>query len=136
MASLAAAQLGLVELDALHDDLHQEHGPQGGIRRARPRPQTRPVRVVDPRRPHREAGGQAGLAWVAKVNHRLIRAYLLKEQLRQVFALKGEDGKRLLDHWLAWARRCRIPAFVHLAQRIAKHRISINASLSTGCLTG
>jgi len=71
----------------------------------------------------------AKLAWVAKVNHRLYRAYLLKEQLRQVFALKGEDGKRLLDHWLAWARRCRIPAFVHLAQRIAKHRISINASL-------
>ena len=71
----------------------------------------------------------AKLAWVAKVNHYLYRAYLLKEQLRQVFALKGEDGKRLLDHWLAWARRCRIPAFVHLAQRIAKHRISINASL-------
>jgi Transposase len=70
-----------------------------------------------------------GIDWVAKVNHRLYRAYLLKEQLRQVFALKGEDGKRLLDHWLAWARRCRIPAFVHLAQRIAKHRISINASL-------
>src|SRR5450759_1014991 len=71
----------------------------------------------------------AKLAWVAKVNHYLYRAYLLKEQLRQVFALKGEDGKRLLDHWLARARRCRIPAFVHLAQRIAKHRISINASL-------
>jgi transposase len=49
--------------------------------------------------------------------------------LRQVFVLKGGDGKRLLDHWLAWARRCRIPAFVHLAQRIAKRRISINASL-------
>ncbi len=69
------------------------------------------------------------LAWVAKVNHRLYRAYLLKEQLREVFALKGEDGTALLDRWLAWARRCRIPAFVTLARRIAKHRAAINASL-------
>ena len=51
---------------------------------------------------------QAKLAWVAKVNHQLFRAYLLKEQLREVFALKGEEGKRLLDSWLGWARRCRM----------------------------
>jgi len=72
---------------------------------------------------------QTKLAWVAKVNHRLYRAYLLKEQLRQVFALKGEAGKALLDRWLAWARRCRIPAFVDLAARIGKHRDPIDASL-------
>lgn len=72
---------------------------------------------------------QTKLAWVAKVNHRLYRAYLLKEQLRQVFALKGEDGKALLDSWLAWARRCRIPAFVELAKRIVTHRATIDASL-------
>jgi transposase len=72
---------------------------------------------------------QNKLAWVAKVNHRLFRAYLLKEQLRQVFALKGEEGKALLDRWLAWARRCRIPAFVELAKRITKHRAAIDASL-------
>ena len=69
------------------------------------------------------------LAWVAKVNHRLYRAYLLKEQLRQVFALKDEAGKALLDRWLSWARRCRIPAFVDLARRITKHRASIDATL-------
>jgi transposase len=72
---------------------------------------------------------QAKLAWVAKVNQRLYRAYLLKEQPREVFALKGEDGKRLLDRWFAWARRCRIPAFVELAQRISKHRAAIDATL-------
>jgi transposase len=72
---------------------------------------------------------QAKLAWVAKVNHQLYRAYLLKEQLREVFALKGEDGKALLDRWLSWARRCRIPAFVELAQRIVKHRAAIDATL-------
>jgi transposase len=42
---------------------------------------------------------------VAKINHQLYRAYLLKEQLREVFALKGEAGKQLLDRWLDWARR-------------------------------
>ena len=72
---------------------------------------------------------QAKLAWVAKVNHQLFRAYLLKEQLRAVFALKGQQGKQLLDRWLSWARRCRIPAFVGLAQRISKHRVAIDATL-------
>ena len=72
---------------------------------------------------------QAKLAWVAKVNHQLYRAYLLKEQLREMFRLKGSEGKQLLDSWLSWARRCRIPAFVHLAQRLAKHREAIDATL-------
>jgi transposase len=71
----------------------------------------------------------AKLAWVAKVNHQLFRAYLLKEQLREVFALKGEEGKQLLDSWLGWAQRCRIPAFVELGRRIARHRQAINATL-------
>jgi transposase len=72
---------------------------------------------------------QAKLASVAKVNHQLYRAYLLKEQLREVFALKGEAGKALLDRWLSWGRRCRIPAFVELAKRIVKHRVAIDATL-------
>jgi len=72
---------------------------------------------------------QAKLAWVAKVNHQLFRAYLLKEQLREVFWLKGEEGKQLLDSWLGWARRCRIPSFIELARRISKHREAIDAAL-------
>ena len=35
--------------------------------------------------------------------------------------VKGEAGKTALDRWLSWARRCRIPAFVHLARRITAH---------------
>ena len=72
---------------------------------------------------------QAKLAWVAKVNHQLFRAYLLKEQLREVFALKGTEGKQLLDSWLGWAQRCRIPSFVELGRRISKHREAIDATL-------
>ena len=55
---------------------------------------------------------RAKLAWIAKTDPRLYRAYLLKEGLRIVFALKGDAGKEALDRWISWARRCRIPAFV------------------------
>jgi transposase len=69
------------------------------------------------------------LAWVAKTNERLYRAYLLKEELRLVFHLEGEEAKVLLRHWLAWASRCRIPAFVELAAKIRAHLPSIHATL-------
>ena len=74
----------------------------------------------------------AKLASIAKTNHRLYRAYLLKEQLRQVFALKGADGIALLDRWLKWARRCHIPPFVKLAKSITSHRPGIEAALTHG----
>lgn len=69
------------------------------------------------------------LAWIAKTDPRLHRAYLLKEGLRHVFVVKGEPGKEALTRWLSWARRCRIPAFLALARRIVKHRPSIEATL-------
>jgi transposase len=69
------------------------------------------------------------LAWIAKTAPRLHRAYLLKEGLRHVFAVKGEQGKEALDRWISWARRCRIPAFVDLARKIVKHRPAIDAAL-------
>jgi transposase len=69
------------------------------------------------------------LAWIAKTDPRLHRAYLLKEGLRHVFAVKGEEGKEALDRWISWARRCRIPAFVDLARKIVKHRPAIDAAL-------
>ena len=62
----------------------------------------------------------AKLAWIAKTDPRLYRAYLLKEGLRHVFSVKGEAGKQALDRWISWARRCRIPVFVELAGRIVQ----------------
>jgi transposase len=72
------------------------------------------------------------LAWIAKTDPRLHRAYLLKEGLRYVFAVKSQAGKQALDRWLSWARRCRIPAFVHLAKRISAVRPHIDAALEHG----
>lgn len=62
------------------------------------------------------------LASIATTNKGLYRAYLLKEQLRAVFQARGEKGRQLLAGWLAWARRCRLPAFVKLAHTIEKYR--------------
>ncbi|MCZ6457030.1 MAG: ISL3 family transposase, partial [Actinobacteria bacterium] len=42
------------------------------------------------------------LDWIAKTDPKLWRAYLLKEGLRYVFAVKGEEGKEALDKWLTW----------------------------------
>jgi len=62
------------------------------------------------------------LASISKTNKTLYRAYLLKEQLRYVFEAKGEEGRRLLAGWLAWAKRSRIPEFSKLAKTIEKYR--------------
>jgi len=45
----------------------------------------------------------AKLAWDRQDRPRLHRAYLLKEGLRQVFSVKGEEGKQALDRWISWA---------------------------------
>ncbi len=76
------------------------------------------------------------LAWIARVNDRLYRAWLLKEELRLVFALKGARATVLLEAWLAWARRCRIPAFVKLARTISEQRAGIQAALTEGLAGG
>ena len=87
-------------------------------------------------------GQQAKLDWIARTHPRVHRAWALKEALRTVFALARQDAKQeakaALDRWIAWARRCRIPAFVHLQRRIVKHReaieISIDHDLNNGLI--
>ena len=76
------------------------------------------------------------LEWIAKTDPKLWRAYLLKEGLRYVFAVKGEEGKEALDQWLTWARRSQLPAFIHLAKRVTKHREAIDANLDHGLSQG
>jgi transposase len=74
---------------------------------------------------------QAKLSQIAKINERLYRAYLLKEQLRLVFHEQDTDAAvELLDGWLAWARRCRIESFVKLAKTISASRAGIVATLT------
>jgi transposase len=69
------------------------------------------------------------LDWIAASDQRLWRAYLLKEALRYVFAVKGDEGKEALKRWLSWAQRCRLPAFLQLRRRILANRSAIEATL-------
>lgn len=71
-----------------------------------------------------------GFADPSKTNQRLYRAYLLKEQLRMVFHQdSAEEAIVLLEAWLAWASRSKIPAFVKLARSIRTHKARIHAAL-------
>jgi transposase len=79
---------------------------------------------------------QAKLAWIAKTDPRLHRAYLLKEGLRLVFQLDHHEAPAALETWIGWARRCRIPAFVDLQKRIVRHKASILAAIEHGLSNG
>ena len=79
---------------------------------------------------------QAKLAWIAKTDPRLHRAYLLKEGLRLVFSSPSTRPPKRSRPWIGWARRCRIPAFVDLQRRIVKHQASILAAIEHGLSNG
>ena len=72
------------------------------------------------------------LAFIQITNKPLYRAYLLKEQFREVFAVGGHNGKQILAEWLAWAARCQIKPFVRLAKRIRYYLTGIHAALDAG----
>ena len=63
----------------------------------------------------------------------LYRCWQLKEGLRDLFRLaRPEDAGVHLDWWLAWACRCRIPAFVSLSKTIRANRDRILAAVEFG----
>lgn len=65
-------------------------------------------------------------------NKRLYRAYLLKEQLRDIFRTKGYAAVLMIDAWLPWASRSKLDPFVRLARSIRRHRNAIDAALVHG----
>lgn len=75
---------------------------------------------------------QAKLSDIQHTNRKLYRAYLLKEQLRQIYRLPAAAAITLLERWLAWARRCRLAPFVKLAKTITQQRDGILAAIQHG----
>lgn len=75
---------------------------------------------------------RAKLSSVQQTNKPLYRAYLLKEQLREIYRVPAEHAIALLDAWLAWARRCRLEPFVKLAKTITEQRTGIVAAIEHG----
>jgi transposase len=68
-----------------------------------------------------------------KARHVLFRAWLLKEELRDLYRLPpSRRPDAHLDGWLARASRSRIPAIVDLSRTIRKHRESILAAVDLG----
>jgi len=71
---------------------------------------------------------QLKLARIQQVNQRLYRAYLLAQQLRQIYRVPAEQARTLLDAWLKWARRSRLEPFRRLARRITQQRKKVEAA--------
>lgn len=72
------------------------------------------------------------LAGLAKLNGGVYRAYLLKEQMRAIFATKGDAGRQLLAGWLAWAKRSQLAPFMKLAKTIEHYKPLIVNTLVHG----
>jgi transposase len=66
------------------------------------------------------------------LNAPLTEAYLLKEQLREVFAVRGLAGITLLDAWIEWAKGSSLAGFREVGRRVERHRSSIVATLVHG----
>jgi transposase len=76
------------------------------------------------------------LAQIAVTNKPLYKGYLIKEQIREAFKVKGSDGKTLMRGVTAWAHRCRIPEFTKLARTLSRYKIPIEATLDGGPSNG
>jgi len=75
---------------------------------------------------------QTKLSMIQQTNKALYRAYLLKEQLRQIYRLPPTQAIVMLELWLQWARRCRLAPFVKLARTITQQRPGILAAIEHG----
>jgi len=79
----------------------------------------------------------AALAEVQQANKRLYRAFLLKEQLRELYhQVEPAAAAAYLEDWLAWASRSKLKPFVKLARTIRKHREGVIAAVRLGISNG
>ena len=119
------------------------HRPSPRRRRGRPRRGERPpadraklvrgLRFPLPENPEDLTEGQgSALAAPGRAGTALWRGYLPEEGLRTVFRADAADAAGELDRWLAWACRCRIPAFAGLSRKVRRKREGIPGSIELG----
>jgi transposase len=76
---------------------------------------------------------RVALAQVQRINARLYRAYLLKEQLRALYHLDDPtQAPAHLHAWLTWASRSKLKPFVRLARTLRRYRDGILAAVTLG----
>jgi len=63
------------------------------------------------------------------VNRRLLRAWQLKEELREILQMPIVSARHALDDWLTYASRSKLAPFVKLARTIRRYRQSIEATI-------
>ena len=86
---------------------------------------------------HKLTPGQRGaLAQIAVTNKPLYKGYLLKEQIREAFKVKGDEGKSLMRGVTAWAHRCRTPELTRLARTLSRYKDAIHNTLGGGPSNG
>ena len=74
--------------------------------------------------------GQRETIWALETaNRRTFRAFQLKEELRDIFALGLIQARAALDAWLGYASRSKLAPFVKLARTIRRYRASIEATI-------
>ncbi len=79
----------------------------------------------------------AKLGEVQQANRPLYRAFLLKEELRLLYALEDPTlAPEHLDAWLTWASRSRLDPFIKLARTIRRHRDGILNAIRLGLNNG
>ena len=76
------------------------------------------------------------LAQLKEDNRELFAAYLLKEQLRDVFKNKDWQGSIMLRWWVDAAKTSRLTPFKRLAASIDRHKEAIDAALLNGLSNG
>ena len=72
------------------------------------------------------------LALLQRENERLYQAYLLKEQLRAIYAVTPTEAAPLLDAWLDAASHSELPAFRRLARMLKRHRHGVLNAIELG----
>ena len=76
------------------------------------------------------SGAQKGvIRELEGANRRMFRAWQLKEELRDIFAMGLAAARRALDDWLGYASRSKLAPFVKLARTIRHYRSSIEATI-------
>ena len=80
---------------------------------------------------------QAQLEYFVKENPELYLMYLCKERLRLIFKQDSYRNAVLaLGRWLLWTRRCGVPEFEKLAEKITRNKKYMLATLKYGLSSG
>ena len=72
---------------------------------------------------------KATIRELEQANKRMLRAWQLKEELRDIMSMPLLAACQALDDWLSYASRSRLDPFVKLARAIRHYRTSIEATI-------